>query len=1098
MNRIASSFSWILGALLGAALFIHAPTADSFTRYGLQAITYALCTAISLYYGILVQDSEFSPTHAIGIVAFLSLPLVAYPLNIWAIFVGAVIAGLVLVGHETGQTRRPLTFRAATRVLTMSARATLSFVAAAEVYFRLGGEVPLKTPLHLILPLMFIYSLVYSGVYVAVFALELLINGRWLRQVNIQVLAAIIAVPIPFAMLTAVLLTITPYSVIIFAAGVALATLGLNRFSYGQHRLRKQLDEQRSLAAVSQALQSDLKLNSLLQAIYKQTLQLLHSDQFVVALYPRKSQELEFPLVIRQGKPVNQYADSGGKTLLGQVLQSQRPLLIKEDVIPTAQRLGVQPPVYETLSWLGVPLVARGRLLGAITVGSEDAAHHFSEDDQRLLTIVAASASVAIDNAQLYEEQTERANQLATLNRILAQLTGTLSPSEVLNRVVESAREAAGASAAAVYLFWDEARSTLALGQSIGFSERFAVDPMTPLITDQTPILVHDLDVDRRAAPYREALKREGQEAWAEMPLLVGEAQLGALLFFYDTPQEFDNDDVEILRAFTNQAAQAIQNARQYSTTDQALVRRIEQVHGLAALGGQLSTAVTVNEICQLALTRALEMLMSSAGLVALCGEQGATLSVIAQTGYPDSLSLTPHRLQQSLVGEALNEGRALRISDASVEALLTTTRAQLAVPIMRSGVAFGAILLESEQSGTFHEEDTYFLSQIANQVMVAIDNKRLFERITEARDRLQVILDTMKEGIVLIDQRGEVALANPRVDLIGITPDQLLNHNIEVLLERPDFDLAEHMGFESDQKVRKLLKSLRAPETWADVEPASYGVPVRGQMRHIERHVIPIYGADHKPIGILLVFYDETEAEELSQMRENWSQMLVHDLRSPLTAVTTGLKLLRDMVPQDNTLRPMIATTTDTSQRAIRKMMVRLDSLLDISRLDSGVLTLEVQPTDFVTLADSVCADLGPLAQDLDVTLVTEIAAHPPAVEIDRDKVERVLQNLVDNALKFCPAGGHVIIRTHSLQVSNRLLRIDVVDNGPGIPDEDKPKLFDRFFQIKGRRGARRGSGLGLTFCRLVVEAHGGKIWVEDNPGGGSIFAFTLPVASP
>lgn len=1083
MKRIVSGTIWILAVPLVAALLTHMPTVDSLTQYSLQAAIYALTTAISLYSGILLKDVEFSPAHAIGIVAFLSLPLSAYPLIIWAIFAGGIIAGLVLVRRRKDYAHSSI-IQAATSIVALSARVTLSFVAAAQVYLWLGGEVPLVRPLHLVLPLMFVYSMIYSGVYLAIVALEMLSIGRSWRSVNSRLMDAIVFIPIPFAILTAILLTITPYSVVMFAAGAALVTLGLNRFSYAQQRLHKQLDEQRSLVAVSQALQSDLKLNPLLQAIYKQTLQLLHSDQFVVALYHRRTQNLEFPLVMRRGQVVNSYTDSGGKTLLGHVLHSQSPLLIRQDVVQTAERLGLQPPVNEALSWLGVPLLARGRLLGAITIGSENEAYRFSEDDQQLLTIVAASASVAIDNAQLYEEQTERANQLVTLNRTLAQLTGTLAPGEVLNTVVESARELGQASAAAVYLFWDEAHSTLAMVRSAGFSEAFSSDPITPVMTDQTPTLVRDLDVDKRAAPFRTTLKQEGKTAWAEMPLLVGETRLGALLFFYDAPQEFDNDDVEILRVFTNQAAQAIHNARQYTTTDQALVRRVEQMQGLAALGRQLGASMSIHDICQMALTRAMELLPSSAGLIALSEEPGQTPSVAAQVGYADGV--TPSTLQSTLIAQVMTGGEAQRTDD---------TRARLAVPIIRSGVTLGAILLENDRIGTFSEEDTYFLSQIANQMMIAIDNQRLFERITEGRDRLQVILDTMKEGLVLIDQSGEVALANPRVNLIGLTPDQLVHQNVETLLERADLDLTERMGFESDQKMWKLLKTMRAPDMWVDSEPVSYDVPVRGEIRHIERHVIAVQDGNHKPIGILLVFYDETEAEELSQMRDNLSQMLVHDLRSPLTAVTTGLKLLRDIVPLDNALRPMIASTTETSQRAIRKMLVRLDSLLDISRLDSGALTLEVQPADFATLADGVCVELSPLAQDLDVTLTTEITDHTPDIEVDRDKVERVLQNLVDNALKFCPARGKVVIRTHPLESGTRFLRIDVADTGPGIPDEYKTKLFDRFFQIKERRGARRGSGLGLTFCRLVVEAHGGKIWVEDNPGGGSIFAFTLPI---
>ena len=192
--------------------------------------------------------------------------------------------------------------------------------------------------------------------------------------------------------------------------------------------------------------------------------------------------------------------------------------------------------------------------------------------------------------------------------------------------------------------------------------------------------------------------------------------------------------------------------------------------------------------------------------------------------------------------------------------------------------------------------------------------------------------------------------------------------------------------------------------------------------------------------------------------------------------------------------------STTDGGRRAIQKLLSRVNSLLDVAKMENGFMALDAKPSELATLVDNICVELSPLAQELGVIIKPEISAELPLLEIDADKVERMLLNLVDNALKFSPSDTTVMVRAHEPGAEGAapgFIRIDVIDSGPGVPDEYKLMLFDRYVQVRGRKGARRGTGLGLTFCRLVTETHGGQIWIDDNPMGGSIFSFTLPVTS-
>jgi PAS domain S-box-containing protein len=356
----------------------------------------------------------------------------------------------------------------------------------------------------------------------------------------------------------------------------------------------------------------------------------------------------------------------------------------------------------------------------------------------------------------------------------------------------------------------------------------------------------------------------------------------------------------------------------------------------------------------------------------------------------------------------------------------------------------------------------------------------------------LYAVLNAMIEGIVLIDRSGRIILANPRVELMGFSQENLINQHTETLLNDPLLGFTSRTGFKADDDFRALVEN---PQP---VEPFSYTVEEQDGVVYVQRRVIPVMGSGGDAVGLLLVFYDQTEEHDLEQARDDLTSMIVHDLRGPLSSVNSGLKLLRDLIPADTPLLATIESTAETSQRAIRKLLNRVNSLLDVSRMDRGQWMLEVEPTALAPMAGHVCREFMPLAQELEVQLRLEVKSDLPPLNVDPDKVERVLLNLLDNALKFCPSEGAVTIRTHPPETGDSdvaFVRIDVMDTGPGVPDEYKTKLFERFMQIKGRRGARRGIGLGLTFCRMVVEAHGGRIWIEDNPAGGSIFAFTLPL---
>ncbi|MCC6801571.1 MAG: GAF domain-containing protein [Anaerolineae bacterium] len=701
---------------------------------------------------------------------------------------------------------------------------------------------------------------------------------------------------------------------------------------------------------------------------------------------------------------------------------------------------------------------------------------------------------------QIVRNQQEQVSQLATLNRLLALLTDTLSPETVIDTVISSASTISNASAVAMYLFRED---TLSLVRAAGLSDTFHAKPPAPLIAEdgrdfEDSVLVGS--VERDAPALGEVMAAEDIAAWIELPLSYQNVPLGVLVIYYDEPTDFSADLLELLRTFAKQSAQAISNARLYEITDEALEKRVGQLLALGNIGHHLTATLEVRAICDLVVEYALQVTGANAAAILLIGE-GGEVEHTSVSGYPPgAIGKGLDLIRQGITGVATRTCSTVRVGDVQTEpkylALVASTRSQLSSPIMWNEAVAGVITLESDRLNGFTEEDTYFVQQLANQAIIAIENARLFRKVAESRDRMQVILNTVTEGIILINTVGEVVLANPRVDLMGLQAETLIRRSLDQLLEEPDF--AERLGFRTGSELHRLVKELRAPGGLAAREPKVFSVG-DDDPRFVERQIFPVYDESEQPLGVLLVFYDETEEMKLAKTREEVSQMLIHDLRSPLTAVTTSLKLLSDLTPKDSEFRPLVETTTDSSRRAIRKLLSRVDALLDVARMENGELAIEPKPTELATLVDNVCVELSPIAQELDVSIKPEISAEMPLLDIDADKVERLLLNLVDNALKFSPSHSTVIVRAHEPGAEDAapgFVRIDVMDSGPGVPDEYKLILFDRFVQVRGRQGARRGTGLGLTFCRLVTETHGGRIWVDNNPTGGSIFAFTLPVA--
>lgn len=229
------------------------------------------------------------------------------------------------------------------------------------------------------------------------------------------------------------------------------------------------------------------------------------------------------------------------------------------------------------------------------------------------------------------------------------------------------------------------------------------------------------------------------------------------------------------------------------------------------------------------------------------------------------------------------------------------------------------------------------------------------------------------------------------------------------------------------------------------------------------------------------------TKLRELESLRDNLIHMIVHDLRVPLTNVIGALELVAGVQDFGKTEQELVGL----SLRGANTLMALINDLLDVRRMETDALTFEKKAVDMKAVIEASFAQVSVLAAEEKVRLTTSIAAESVAMG-DRDILTRVVTNLLSNAVKFTPAGGEVTVNVKPL--NEQKLLVEVKDTGDGIPPESLGRVFDRFYQVRSQRGTRlSASGLGLTFCKLAVEAHGGHIVAESTVGDGSTFSFDL-----
>lgn len=338
---------------------------------------------------------------------------------------------------------------------------------------------------------------------------------------------------------------------------------------------------------------------------------------------------------------------------------------------------------------------------------------------------------------------------------------------------------------------------------------------------------------------------------------------------------------------------------------------------------------------------------------------------------------------------------------------------------------------------------------------------------------RMQAILTSMVDGVVGLDTEARIMQVNRAAEKIFMRREvHLIGQNFTTLLGLLEIDRMIQQVLQTGQEAFVEMRIFPNSESFYRI------------------HIVPIIGADGGTEGAVAVFHDVTDARKFDQMRTEFVANVSHELRTPLTSIKGFVETLLDGAMEDQMLCRRFLTIIDNETDRLTRL---IEDLLSLSAIESKDIKVTKRRVNLVESAKTVFNVLGPQAAEKKLRMELIFPKYVPCIEADEDLINQVLINLIDNAIKYTPDEGKIVVR---LQTDGPWVDIKVIDTGLGIPEESLPRLFERFYRVdKARSRGQGGTGLGLAIVKHIIELHAGEVFVESEIGVGTTFTVRLRI---
>ena len=526
--------------------------------------------------------------------------------------------------------------------------------------------------------------------------------------------------------------------------------------------------------------------------------------------------------------------------------------------------------------------------------------------------------------------------------------------------------------------------------------------------------------------------------------------------------------------------------------------RQFAQQRALFALGSLISAELDLTRLLNLLLEHLQSVFKADGVVIFLRPPHGYGFRHAASHGLSDQYlkALQRHYLDGPpgiaiseripvIIDDPLNDPRMDPMTDA---AEAEGIRSLVKLPCIYRDQVVGFLGLHHRTPQHYTTTDKAIMRTFADQAAVAIQNAQLHQSAVDQAQRLNAVLEAISEPLVAYTPDHRILLVNvPFYRLMGCDP-------LRSPLEGMTLEALADISPVSKEAALSLQSLIQAP-----------GRAPAGDYNEIELHdpwrvyrlrQSTIRDADGQVQGHLVIYHDVTQFRENQRLKDEMVAVLSHELRTPLTSILGYAKLIADRPATDAERRAKWAQFILDKSRVLAHM---IDDVLDLSRLNMGRYTLHRTPTDLVSLMHRMVDEIGIVADHH--TFQVESPLEVPPVPLDVDRMGQVFTNLLDNAVKYWPEGGVILVQitvSPAAEDHPALVHVSVVDHGPGIRPEHRERIFEPFYRIDHTADREAyGVGLGLALSQGIVEAHGGALTVSETPGGGSTFTVSLPIAS-